>query len=557
MQGESSGESDEELRDRRVKIIGALMNGIGILSKAHNSMGALVGVERKLLNYLTERLDRNDAGRPAEILTKFRVSSAVASKDVDSRKVDHFLHLIYLLEIYSYANPETFDEDIATDLISTFEECFQEKKGKKKKKAAHPDEEENVYWADVLVDCILSILSRNESPYPSAPLKDAGELLFRYFTDDMTSAGISSLLDVLVQEMDMSNQNEEDMEDEAESGEEEEGEDVTGDDDSDHSENDSGEDSDVDVADMEVDAEIPDATDEQMFQMDSMLGAYFANHTKKSKKQIQDDMINFKLRVISCAEMFMRRSPDSALLIEFPIPLLISMGSASRPEGSRVLQERLSGLIRNKLVKCKCQELAKSSTLDVEMLEQQLRKSLYLASRSPVRLVADCATATYIFLQKCLRQIDDDSISKLLDDSAIAAVDDYFSKKKSKLTKAFFPELFRKVPDLVQVSLPALIEQCSSARSVYLQNEAFIMVGNALQSLDDDDVIGVFKSIQQATAKMIESSKPLLTSGKKKEIRKVIRKAFALIDTAGGEKKILGKCAAPVKDVKAMLDQNV
>lgn len=462
--------------------MGALMNGLGILSKAHNSIGALVALEKNLLKYLMERLKRDASEHPADILTKFRDSVAVDSKDFDSRKIDHFLHLIYLLEIYSYANPETFDEGVAIDLISTFEECFQRKKGKKK--TAHTEEEENVHWADVLVDCILSILSRNESPYPSAPLRDAGELLFKYFTDDMTSAGVSSLLDVLVQEMDTSNQdNEEDIEEDVEM-EAEEGDitdDDDDDDDNDHSGNDSGEDSDADVAHMELDAEIPDATDEQMFQMDSMLGAYFANHTKKSKKQIQDDMINFKLRVISCAEMFMRRSSDSVLLIEFPVPLLTSMVSASRPEGSRVLQERLSGLIRNKLVKCKCQELANSSTPDVEMLEQQLRKSLYLASRSPVRLVADCATAAYIFLQKCLRQIEDESVSKLVNDSAIAAVDDYFSKKKSKLTKAFFPDLFRKVPDLVQVSLPALIEKCSSARSAYLQNEAFIIVGNALQ----------------------------------------------------------------------------
>lgn len=77
-----------------------------------------------------------------------------------------------------------------------------------------------------------------------------------------------------------------------------------------------------------------------------------------------------------------------------------------------------------------------------------------------------------------------------------------------------------------------------------------------LQTLGEEDVISVFKSNQKATANMIESFKPLLTSGKKKEVRKVIRKAFALIDTAGGEKQILGKCAAQVKDIKAMLDQN-
>eukprot|EP00889_Picochlorum_renovo_P003524 jgi/Picre1/30554/NNA_005916.t1 len=109
------------------------------------------------------------------------------------------------------------------------------KRKKGKKKTAHTEEEENVHWADVLVDCILSILSRNESPYPSAPLRDAGELLFKYFTDDMTSAGVSSLLDVLVQEMDTSNQdNEEDIEEDVEM-EAEEG-DITDDDDDDDDE---------------------------------------------------------------------------------------------------------------------------------------------------------------------------------------------------------------------------------------------------------------------------------------------------------------------------------
>lgn len=77
-----------------------------------------------------------------------------------------------------------------------------------------------------------------------------------------------------------------------------------------------------------------------------------------------------------------------------------------------------------------------------------------------------------------------------------------------------------------------------------------------MQTLGEEDVISVFNLNQKATASMIESSKPLLTSGKKKEVRKVIRKVFALIDAAGGEKQILGKWAAQVKDIKTMLDQN-
>ncbi len=56
---------------------------------------------------------------------------------------------------------------------------------------------------------------------------------------------------------------------------------------------------------------------------------------------------------MSCLEIFMRLHPESALLLEAPEPLLTSLLAVSRPDGSQVLEERLSGLIKNKLTKCR------------------------------------------------------------------------------------------------------------------------------------------------------------------------------------------------------------
>jgi len=119
--------------------------------------------------------------------------------------------------------------------------------------------------------------------------------------------------------------------------------------------------------------------------------------------------------------------------------------------------------------------------VDEDVIEQQLRKSLYLASRSPVKSVADAATCAYIFLQKALHQNCRESLQNLAKESMNAALSDYFSKKKSKLTKAFFPDLFKKVPDLASTALPIVLNQCKDARSPYLKTEACIMLGNVIQ----------------------------------------------------------------------------
>lgn len=68
---------------------------------------------------------------------------------------------------------------------------------------------------------------------------------------------------------------------------------------------------------------------------------------------MRDELINFKLRAMSCLEIFTRLQPESALLLEAPEPLLTSLLAVSRPDGSQVLEERLSGLIKNKLTKCR------------------------------------------------------------------------------------------------------------------------------------------------------------------------------------------------------------
>lgn len=50
---------------------------------------------------------------------------------------------------------------------------------------------------NVLLDLLLSLLSRPSAPLPSAPLREACEATFRAFADCLTSTGMQDLLRVV------------------------------------------------------------------------------------------------------------------------------------------------------------------------------------------------------------------------------------------------------------------------------------------------------------------------------------------------------------------------
>ena len=508
----------EESKDAGIKIIGSLLNSIGILSRSHSNIESLVNMEVNILEHLKIRLNQSSRSvkDSSKVLGSLRETVSDKVGKSDPKKIYHFLHLICLLELYSIFNPSTIDEEMTNDLENVFS------KGLMASKKGGNSHEESIQWQDVLVDCILSVISRNEAPYPSAPLRDSGELLFRYFSADVSRNGLFSMFDVLVQSLDEAGAKDKESDDDddlMDASDVEESDEMI-----------SVEQSDSEVEDLpelDMETDLPDATDEQMFKMDSMLGAYFASHANvKSKKQLREDSINFKLRVMSCLEIYMRLNPDSSLLLEAPDPLLSSLVSVSRPEGSQVLQERLAGLIKNKLSKCKCREL-NPPDIEPESIRQQLRKALYLASRSPVKVVADSSVVAYMFLQRCLHHTE--HLRHIADESLEACLNDYFTKKKSKLTKSFLPELFKKVPELAGISLPTLIQQCMTARSSYLRTEAFMTIGSIFQIMGAEEAKKVLKENEELTAEMLKSSSDLLGSGKRKEVQKVISKINALI----------------------------
>lgn len=220
-----------------------------------------------------------------------------------------------------------------------------------------------------------------------------------------------------------------------------------------------------------------EATDEQMFKMDAMLASYFATmRSGRDSKRARQDMINFKLRALACLEGYMRKVPEGHLLLLMPAPLLSALVAVNKPGGDRVLAERIAAVLRNKLSKCKAEVTEEE---DAEELKAQLRRALYLASRTDDAVVVDAAIATYIFLQRCLHESNRKDVQNVAEESATAALDDFFQKKRTRLGRPFFQQLFMRVPSVAVAALPTLLVSCASARNEFMQQEAFWLVSLA------------------------------------------------------------------------------
>lgn len=150
--------------------------------------------------------------------------------------------------------------------------------------------------------------------------------------------------------------------------------------------------------------------------------------------------------------------------------------------------------------------------LEAAMLEQQLRRALYLASRSPDKRVAGAAWNAYIFLQRaaCGAAASADCHAKVRlcscagggvgrvwqqglirsctlasppqgEESANAAATDFLTKKKTRLQRVQMEALLRRVPALMPALLPAMLQQAAAARNEHLRLEALRLLVASLK----------------------------------------------------------------------------
>ena len=430
------------------------------------------------------------------------IHKALESKNEEKTEASHarisklrnLLHLVSILEVYAVLKTTENDFVVAEDLNHLVERYIDTN-------AAASDSDQD--WADVLMDIILSTLSRNEAPLASFVLRHAAEKTFKAFVSDFNRTGLQDMLQVVMQPLGQQSakdseedeaSNASDVDDLEEQDESEQASDAGDQQEEETSELSDGDENNINCAESpessSIDEEEDDVgtgsdkelmedaeegyDDEQMFKFDERFSAIVgAIKSKKDTKQMRLDLLNFKMRVVTCIKIFMKHARTNPALLSFPSVLLAALLDATGAHGDQTLAENIASLLTSDLEKCKVQLVDEN---DVEELSTQLRRSLYLASRGVSKIIQRSARAAYLFLLRAAFASPCKDVTEQGKHSLLAAIADFFTKKKTKLNRNLFVEIFRRVPRTAIVAFPKLLCCTDAARTEYLRQEGYALI---------------------------------------------------------------------------------
>ncbi|CAM6089353.1 unnamed protein product [Calypogeia fissa] len=451
--------------------------------------------------------------------TMLQVSSGLVQVESGEKKdrLQAMLSLIMQLLFESRLVPS-----IAVEIASEITICCKKAFGDLVElEVESPEDGEEPAFMDVLVDVLLSLLAQ-----PSAPIRAAAEQVFKSFSGDLTSSGLTDLLRIVkkntqrsrhkpVVEVDAQKDDDDDIldveendegsedgdgidEDEAEDddNEDSEGSDDDGDEEdtkvqagtktiraeeNKHDEEEDDEDKDEDEDNEE---ETSDLDDETMFRMDKHLASILKQRKQggasgtDDSKDAQTQLMHFKFRVLALLDFFLQKHSGSLLVLTMLPSLLHVFVNSCTTDGNSQVADRVSSILQNKLFKGK--QYPKGPEVDQTSLKDLLRKALKLASRSTVKRVSVMAQAACYWILKVIHGNLNEEKDKDVEEMFSAALDDFFMHKKCRLPSSFFKEAFTRNQWLGNCLVGAVLEKCINARTEYLQFEALQLAGTIL-----------------------------------------------------------------------------
>ncbi|KAL2622927.1 hypothetical protein R1flu_003132 [Riccia fluitans] len=370
------------------------------------------------------------------------------------------------------------------------------------------EESEAAPFMDVLVDVLLSLLAES-----SVAVRTSAEQVFKVFSADLNSSGLADMLRVVksnsragrhkpLVEVDEGNDDEEIVD--VEDSDEEMDDNVDGNDD----EDDESDDSDHEHEDTEIlpkresfnvgvrkldsgeveesDSEPSDLDDEAMFKFDKHL-AQILKHRKHGTgsggsddpKDAQNQLQQFKLRVLSLLEYFVHKHPGNVLVLSILPSLLHVFVISCSSEGNSQVTDRVSSILLQKIFRGG-RGYPKGPQVNQSALKDLLRKALKLASRSTIKRVCVVAENCIYWLLKVILGNCEKEQDKDVEEILSLALEDFFEQKKCKLSAEFFRQCYSRFPSLGNSLLERLLDKCANARSEHLQLEAVRLAGGIL-----------------------------------------------------------------------------
>jgi DNA polymerase phi len=293
--------------------------------------------------------------------------------------------LLYSLIILQVYNGESDALSVLEDLQSIQKKILKsDKKSKKSKASAEAEDEEmNMDPSEVLVDILLSFLSKQ-----SMLLKRLAQTVFTSFCGSVTREGLERCFEVLETKEGLDGQAElfdNEEEEEEEDGDEDEDaldSDVEMLSNPDAASDDEEEDSDIEILSASEDEDGSDAEaterneeearkleaalqtvlaapggedsdsdadmdDEAMLALDEKISQIFAKrkqvaNKKSQKKEAKELIVNFKAKILELLEIFVKTAPESPLALEVLLPCLV----LARATRDQKLQDRALAVVR-------------------------------------------------------------------------------------------------------------------------------------------------------------------------------------------------------------------
>nr|XP_002731208.1 PREDICTED: myb-binding protein 1A-like protein-like [Saccoglossus kowalevskii] len=259
-------------------------------------------------------------------------------------------------------------------------------------------------------------------------------------------------------------------------------------------------------------SENSDMSDSQMFKLDDALAEAFkeklkAKNMKKEKIQAKKMMIHFKLRVLDLLDIFIKRQPANPLVLSLLHPLLLTIKPALNRKEENVLAEKASALYKNKL--CRMRKYPHSIHEKCEDLHQDIEDFIQLVYKAPSVHFVSLVSAGTLFMMRVLKGNtavqepspvktrshrenknkqskskdtgDNKEILGILDVRRVIALyrnalNDFLSKRQSRLHPVLFTELIERLPELGWYLADLLVKYVKDGVQLYRKIQASKML---------------------------------------------------------------------------------
>jgi len=231
--------------------------------------------------------------------------------------------------------------------------------------------------------------------------------------------------------------------------------------------------------DGEGDILIDDADPKMLAAYDEKLGQIFKNMKQEKKgtaKEMAKMRLHFKFRVLDLIEIFVKRQPSSPLLFDAVRPLVDAVVACQGEAEKKSLAERMSGILQKI---CKAREFARPPAIDMSVLQELLAELIKAAKTAQSNVHVTLASGGATFVVKALlaggtKKLAEEGLASIREAYG-AALEDYMTRKNSRLTSRFFTDFIDRQPVAACSICELLMNYGTEARSDFLKAEALRM----------------------------------------------------------------------------------